>query len=163
MEEKSSISKVQKNSGVYRHRIEGYTGLSTRVSDSAESPEFSLCGHVWQLRIFPGRFLLLCFLFSWNTYVICYTGGSLDAHKGYVSYYLASKSTKLARASYKLSIVNQIPGGEDETFASSGIRIFEPKGVQVWSAYIMSYHHILKCLYERLMDGVEINSWWLPC
>lgn len=111
VEEKSSISRVQKATGTYRFRIEGFSGLSTRVGDSVESPEFQLCGYTWQLRIFPG--------------------GSLDAHKGYISYYLASKSNRMARASYKLSIVNQIIGGEDETFASSGIRIFEAKGVQV--------------------------------
>ncbi len=111
IEEKSSTSRVQKSSGTYRFRIEGFSGLSTRVGDSVESPEFQLCGFTWQLRIFPG--------------------GSLEAHKGYISYYLASKSNRMARASYKLSIVNQVVGGEDETFVSSGIRIFEAKGVQV--------------------------------
>lgn len=111
IEEKTSVSKVQKKVGHYCFRIDGYSGLSTRVGDSVESPEFNLCGHTWQLRIFPG--------------------GSLDVHKGYVSFYLASKCTKVARARYKLSIINQIPGGENETFSSSGVRIFEAKGVQV--------------------------------
>ena len=60
-----------------------------------------------------------------------FPGGSLDSHKGYVSYYLASKSTKAARASYKLVILNQQPGGTDETFVSSGVRLFEAKGVQI--------------------------------
>lgn len=105
------MSKVQKKVGFYCFRIDGYSGLSTRVGDSVESPEFNLCGHTWQLRIFPG--------------------GSLDVHKGFVSFYLASKCNKVARASYKLSIINQIPGGDDETFSSSGIRIFEAKGAQV--------------------------------
>ena len=80
----------------------GYSGLSTRVGDSTESPEFELCGHVWQLRIFPG--------------------GSLEAHRAYLSYYLASKSTRSARASYKLSVCSQVAGGTDESFASSGVR-----------------------------------------
>jgi hypothetical protein len=111
IEEKSSVSRVQQATGSYRFRIEGYSGLSIRVGDSVESPEFTLCGFKWQLRIFPG--------------------GSLDAHKGYISYYLASKADKVARASYKLTIVNQFIGGQDEVFASSGIRIFEAKGVQV--------------------------------
>jgi speckle-type POZ protein len=111
IEEKYNVSRVQKTFGTYKFRIEGYSGLSNRVGDSVESPEFTLCGHSWQLRIFPG--------------------GSLESHKGYVSYYLASKSTRQARASYKLMIANQIPGGEDESFASSGIRVFEAKGIQV--------------------------------
>ncbi|RYH12844.1 MATH domain-containing protein [archaeon] len=111
IEEKGSISKVQKSTGIYRFQVEGYSGLSTRVGDSIESPEFTLCGYTWQLRIFPG--------------------GSLDNHKGYLSYYLASKSNKVARASYKLSVINQVMGGEDECFCSSGARIFEAKGVQV--------------------------------
>lgn len=110
IEEKSCVSRVQKSSGTYRFRIEGFSGLSTRVGDSVESPEFTLCGFVWQLRIFPG--------------------GSLEAHKGFISYYLASKSNRMARASYKLSIINQVIGGQDEVFASSGIRVFEAKGVQ---------------------------------
>ena len=80
----------------------GYSGLSTRVGDSTESPEFELCGHVWQLRIFPG--------------------GSLEAHRAYLSYYLASKSTRSARASYKLTVCSQVAGGTDESFASSGVR-----------------------------------------
>eukprot|EP01038_Epipyxis_sp_PR26KG_P011619 gene11619-15558_t len=109
--ERTDVSRVMKQCGSYRFRIEGYSGLSTRVGESVESPEFILCGHQWQLRIFPG--------------------GSLEAHKGYVSYYLASKSTKVARASYRLFVLNQISGGSDEMFASSGIRTFEPKGVQV--------------------------------
>jgi hypothetical protein len=110
-EERRNVSKVQKRIGHYSFRIEGFSGISTRVGDSIESPEFFLCGHTWQLRIFPG--------------------GSLDSHKGYLSYYLASKSKEVARASYKLSILNQLPGGENESFASSGPRVFEPKGVQV--------------------------------
>jgi hypothetical protein len=44
---------------------------------------------------------------------------------------LASKSTKSARASYKLVILNQLPGGTDEVFVSSGVRLFEAKGVQI--------------------------------
>lgn len=113
IEEKASVAKVQKCCGIYRFQVEGYLGLSTRVGDSIESPEFLLCGYTWQLRIFPG--------------------GSLDAHKGYMSFYLASKSNKVARASYQLCVINQIIGGEDECFSSSGVRIFEAKGVQVLS------------------------------
>lgn len=72
---------------------------------------FNILGHLWQLRLFPG--------------------GSLDSHKGYLSFYLASKSTRSARASYKLCVCSQIPGGNDEVFASSGVRYFEAKGVQI--------------------------------
>ena len=90
MEEIKSFNRVQRSQGSYSFSIEGFSGLSNRVGDSTESPEFELCGHIWQLRIFPG--------------------GSLESHKGYLSFYLASKSTKLARAAYKLIIVNQIPG-----------------------------------------------------
>jgi len=111
MEEKGSNSRVKRCTGVYSFRIEGYSGLNNRVGESTESPEFELCGHLWQLRIFPG--------------------GSLDSHKGYLSLYLASKSTKSARASYKLCVNTQIPGGTDEVFASSGVRFFEAKGVQI--------------------------------
>ena len=111
VEEKSSVSRVKKSFGVYTFRVEGYSGLSTRVGDSTESPEFELCGHTWQLRIFPG--------------------GSLDAHRTHLSYYLASKSTRSARASYKLAVCSQVLGGVDEVFASSGVRVFEAKGVQI--------------------------------
>ena len=145
---------MRKLLGAFTFRIEGYSGLSTAVGGSSESPEFDLCGHVWQLRIFPG--------------------GSLEAHKGHLSFYLASKSPRQARASYKLSVlcqhspssangaagdtrsswltgpssanpstVNPAPAprtvdqsplvveGRDETFSSSGIRVFEAKGLQV--------------------------------
>ena len=101
VEEKSSVSRVKKSHGLYSFRVEGYSGLSTRVGDSTESPEFELCGHVWQLRIFPG--------------------GSLEAHRSYLSFYLASKSSRSARASYKLSVCSQVAGGTDESFASSGV------------------------------------------
>ena len=63
-----------------------------------------------------------------------FTGGSLDAHRGYLSYYLASKSSRQARASYKLIVCNQSdpPNPDlDESFSSSGVRVFEAKGVQV--------------------------------
>ena len=111
VEEKASVSRVKKAAGIYSFRIEGYSGLSSKVGDSTESPEFDLCGHLWQLRIFPG--------------------GSLEAHRTYVSYYLASKSTQSAKASYKLSVCSQAPGGTDESFASSGVRLFEAKGLQI--------------------------------
>lgn len=111
IEGKCHVGKVQKKTGVYSFRVEGFSGLSNRVGDSIESPEFQLCGFTWQLRIFPG--------------------GSLESHRNFLSFYLASKSNTIARASYRLSMINQIIGGEDETFASSGIRIFEAKGVQV--------------------------------
>jgi hypothetical protein len=55
MEEKASTSRVKRTSGTYSFRIEGFSGLSNRVGDSTESPEFDLCGHTWQLRIFPGK------------------------------------------------------------------------------------------------------------
>ena len=90
MEEKSSTARVKKTLGSYRFRVEGYSSLSTKVGESIESPEFNLCGHEWQLRIFPG--------------------GSLEAHKLFVSFYLASKSNKVARASYKLIILSQVLG-----------------------------------------------------
>lgn len=54
----------------------------------------------------------------------------MDAHKDYVSFYLASKSTREAKASYKLMILNQL-NGPDEIFASSGVRIFEAKGTTI--------------------------------
>jgi hypothetical protein len=110
MEERIATSKVKRQTGTFTFRVEGYGGLSTRVGESCESPEFELCGHIWQLRIFPG--------------------GSLEIHRGFLSFYLASKSTRNARASYRLTVCNQV-NGVDETFASSGVRIFEAKGVQI--------------------------------
>lgn len=146
VEEKTSVSKVQKKVGYYCFRIDGYSGLSTRIGDSVESPEFNLCGHTWQLRIFPG--------------------GSLDVHKGFVSFYLASKCNKTARASYRLSIINQIPGGDDETFCSSGIRIFEAKGDQVrhvQSTFPFYTVNTLFIFYPRLMVGVATNLFLSIC
>jgi len=62
MEEKASVSKVKRVMGSYKFRVEGYSALSTRVGDSIESPEFSICGYNWQLRIFPGGeyFWIIC-------------------------------------------------------------------------------------------------------
>jgi hypothetical protein len=61
-EEKMSTVRTKKLHGSYTFRVEIYSGLSSRVGDSTESPEFELAGHVWQLRIFPG--------------------GSLESHRG---------------------------------------------------------------------------------
>ena len=111
-EEISSVSRIiKKSSGSYSFRVEGYSGLTSKVGDSAESPEFTLCDHLWQLRLFPG--------------------GSLEEHKNFVSYYIASKSQNSAKASYKLSICSQVYGGADESFTSSGVRLFEAKGSQI--------------------------------
>ena len=92
-EEKASTSRVKRSSGSYTFRIEGYSGLSTRVGDSTESPEFELCGHMWQLRIFPGliHYLHCTYLYRMITNFVDTVGGSLEAHKGFISYYLASK------------------------------------------------------------------------
>ena len=111
IEEKFDKSKVKRWQGSYSFQIDGYSGLTSRVSDCIESPEFTLCGHKWQLRIFPG--------------------GSLEVHKDYVSFYPASKSNRTARASYRLVIPNQIFGLADEGFSSSAVRVFEAKGTQV--------------------------------
>jgi hypothetical protein len=133
IEEKSCVSRVKKLQGAYRFRIEGFASVPNRNGESIESPEFTLCNHTWQLRIFPG--------------------GSLEQHKGYLSFYLASKSNRVARASYTLSIVNQILGGEDESFSSTAIRIFEPKGEQVRInssfSYFISSLSIFSCLAFR--------------
>lgn len=40
VEEKSSCSRVKKKVGIYSFRIEGYSGLSTKMGVSTESPEF---------------------------------------------------------------------------------------------------------------------------
>jgi hypothetical protein len=111
IDEKISVSRVKKAAGIYSFRVEGYSGLSAKVGDSTESHEFELCGHLWQLRVFPG--------------------GSLEAHRTNVSFYLASKSSRSAKASYKLSVCSQVSGGADECFASSGVRLFEAKGLQI--------------------------------
>ena len=111
MEEKGNVSRVKKSLGCYEFRIEDFTGLSTKVSNCVESPEFNLCGLTWQLRIFPG--------------------GSLENHKDYLSFYLASKSNRSARASYKLIVVNQMEGLPDEVVRSSGVKVFEAKSSQV--------------------------------
>lgn len=39
--------------------INAMIGLSSRVGESVESPEFFICGHQWQLRIFPGGSLVI--------------------------------------------------------------------------------------------------------
>jgi hypothetical protein len=123
-QERSSVSTVKKSCGSYQFRIEGFSTVPNRIGESIESPEFTLCSHIWQLRIFPG--------------------GSLEQHKGFLSFYLASKSTKMARANYTLSIVNQIIDGEDESFASTAIRVFEPKGDQVSQIKKPIFHLILR-------------------
>ena len=111
-DEKSSVSKVTiKSSGSYTFRVEGYSGLISKVGESVESPEFILCDRLWQIRIFPG--------------------GSLEKHKNYVSYYIASKSPQSAKASYKLSICSQVYGGIDACFTSAGIRSFEARGPRI--------------------------------
>jgi hypothetical protein len=109
--ENFDVLKTEKTFGCYRFQVEGYSELPSSVGESSESPEFVVAGHTWQLRIFPG--------------------GSANNHKDFISFYLASKSDKVARASYKLSIINQISNGQDETFTSSGIRTFEAKDLQV--------------------------------
>ena len=72
-----------------------------------------------------------------------------------MSYYLASKSNRVARATYKLAVVNQIIGGNDEVFASSGVRVFEAKGVQVKGVSI--FEHFLSLRISRWTDGVVIS------
>ena len=113
-------SSVASSTGNFIFEVDGYSALPDEVGDTVESPEFELCQRTWQLRIFPG--------------------GSLQAHKGYLSFYLASKSTVVSRASYKLIIVRQPVNSEDdyrnqpltdEVFSSTGIRKFEARGVHV--------------------------------
>lgn len=128
MEEKFAVSRVKKSYGSYSYSIEGFSGLTAVPGECIESPEFFLCGHIWQLRIFPG--------------------GSADNHREYVSFYLASKSTRVAKANYKLIVQNQILGLEDETFTSNGVRIFEPKGTQV-SKYIFGAN-LIQTAYSNL-------------
>lgn len=110
-EEKSCAAKVEKTTGSFTFTLSGWSDVPNRIGESTESPEFEICGKQWQLRIFPG--------------------GSLELHSGYVSYYLASKSATVTRASYKLFIINQSDPEQDALFASSGIRKFEAKGIQV--------------------------------
>ena len=78
----------------------------------------------------------------------------MDSHKGYVSYYLASKSTRLARAAYKLVILNQNPGGLDETFISSGVRLFEAKGILTLSL-LLSLSLVLLKLHHSYLLGIN--------
>ena len=79
---------VQRSSGSFSFKVKGFGALPDKVGDSTESPEFELCRRKWQMRIFPN--------------------GSLVSHVGYISFYLASKSSILTRASYKLVVVNQV-------------------------------------------------------
>lgn len=96
--ELSCTVNVPRQTGIFTFRIGGFPALDDKVGETTESPEFDLCRRKWQLRIFPG--------------------GSLMAHAGHVSYYLASKSLVQTRASYKLIIVHQ-KGGKDEVSAVS--------------------------------------------
>jgi hypothetical protein len=142
IEEKLDRSAVKKSFGAYSFQIQGYSGLPSRVSDCVESPEFSLCGHKWQLRIFPG--------------------GSLDSHREYLSFYLASKSNRVARASYKLIVLNQVEGLEDEGFSSSTVRIFEAKSTQVICLLLLAaldISHVLFALEHFSVERVQIDGW----
>lgn len=111
VEEKSCISKVDRKFGRFSYQINDFSSLSTVVGCAAEGPDFELCGYSWQLRLFPG--------------------GSLVQHQGYLSLYLASKSCRDCRASYKLSIVNQLYPGENRSYSSNGWRLFKARADQV--------------------------------
>lgn len=145
MEEKSCAARMEKITGSFSFTVEGWSALPDKVGESTESPEFELCGKQWQLRIFPG--------------------GSLEAHSNFISFYLASKSTTQTRASYKLILKNQNPGGNDEIFASAGIRKFEAKGIQVdgWGRDKFIATSQLKeswtglCLNDTVIFKVEIT------
>lgn len=144
-EEKSCAARVQKTKGRFSFSLTGWSDVPNRVGESTESPEFEICGKLWQLRIFPG--------------------GSLEAHSGYISYYLASKDTTVTRASYKLSIVNQIDDEPDAVFLSSGVRKFEAKGVQVdgWGRDKFIENHRVNnpsnglCIDDTVIFKVEIT------
>jgi hypothetical protein len=58
MEETFEFAKVNKTMGTYHFRIEGYSGLPRQIGYKVESPDFSMCGHQWILRIFPGGSLV---------------------------------------------------------------------------------------------------------
>lgn len=111
LEEKSSVARVNKKFGRFSYHIYDFSSLSTEVGYAVEGPDFELCGHMWQLRLFPG--------------------GSLIQHKGHVSLYLASKSNLDARASYRLAILSQLEGGENRSYSSNGWRLFKAKTDQV--------------------------------
>lgn len=110
LEHISCTANVERVSGTFTFRIGGFPALKDGIGDTVESPEFDLCSRKWQLRIFPG--------------------GSLTSHSGYISYYLASKSTVQTRASYKLIVLHQ-GNGRNEVFASTGVRRFEARGENV--------------------------------
>lgn len=98
MEVSHTSSTVQTLEGIYTFTVNGWQGVDTTVGTSIESPVFKLCENNWQLRIFPG--------------------GSLQAHSGYVSFYLANKDKQKVRVSYSLHAFG-------ESFQSSAIRTFE--------------------------------------
>jgi hypothetical protein len=161
MEEVICKSKVAHQTGTFTFEVEGFLALPDEVGDTVESPEFELCGRTWQLRIFPG--------------------GSLQAHKGFVSFYLASKSLVVTRASYKLIIVRQPQNSDDEQhtqheelvrvrdeiFQSTGIRKFEARGVHVdgWGRDKFIAIHVLKdaahglLVNNRIIFKTEITAY----
>ncbi len=117
--------------GSFVFRIEGYGWLNSRIGDYTESPVFEVCEHLWLLRIYPG--------------------GSLEAHKEYLSYFLVNMSDRVTRACCKIYVVNQF-GENDEMFESVGIRVFEKSGLQsgehnkyVHQQFIVISHNCLHC------------------
>jgi speckle-type POZ protein len=102
MEYKRTNLRMQKSLGKYQLVVENFSGLPD--SDSIQSPDFSLNGNKWQLRIYPN--------------------GKDVATSGFVSCYLINKTNRDLRAKYKLTIVNQRSRNDDKSHASSGVYVF---------------------------------------
>lgn len=99
-----------RHTGSFTWRIEGYSGLSAVVGECIESPPFALCGHVWQVTLYPG--------------------GASDDSQGHLSVYLANISAHSVRAKYTLRVCHL-----DVEYDSSEVRTFKATEVHTDKVY----------------------------
>lgn len=108
-------TKMRKSNVSFTTTFTGFSGYPAQVGVYTSSPHVELDDRIWSLRIYPG--------------------GYDEESKGFLSCFVAYESHGYARASFKLSIVNQ-KGWKNHCYTSDGVKSFvcsfDPMENQAW-------------------------------
>lgn len=137
---------MRKSEVSFTSTFSGVSGFPNRVGAFTSSPSVDLDGKLWAVRLYPG--------------------GYDESAAGFMSCLLALESVGNARASFKISVLNQ-KGWKDHHYSSDGVKDFCKSSdlnlIHLWGENNFLPHNMLKnasngiCVEDKLIIRVSLT------
>eukprot|EP00981_Chlorochromonas_danica_P000585 scaffold131_cov174-Ochromonas_danica.AAC.22 len=106
-------TRVRKTTGSFTVNFNGLSGFPAETGSYTSSPIVEIDGKRWSVHIYPG--------------------GDSEETKGYLSCFIVNESQSTIRASFRITLVNQM-NWKNRTLSSEEVKTFAPHGTNEWGS-----------------------------